>query len=255
MNLKYYLLSRIVFVAFICWLAMSAYIVYQTEQQSQYDTQAAAESITRQLQMQLLFINAGYGQLKRFPDFDLWQENSSVPGICIRFTRPEFTVIRSICNGTKIYAKNPPILFEKIYRGFFNPDFEIVRSISFNGQNYGSIIVAPGIELRLARSWEKLRDLMGLSALTIFTVCLLVYMTINRALHPAQEIVAVLEKMQKGRLSIRLPDYNLIEWQRTGSAINQLAVSQEKLLSERRNLTLKLIKTQEEERRILAQSA
>ncbi|MDP1771580.1 MAG: histidine kinase, partial [Methylobacter sp.] len=71
-------------------------------------------------------------------------------------------------------------------------------------------------------------------------------------LHPAQVIVAGLEKMEKGELSFRLPTFELDEWQRTGKAINQLAASLEQLLSERKKLALKLMNIQEEERRYLA---
>jgi glucose-6-phosphate-specific signal transduction histidine kinase len=75
---------------------------------------------------------------------------------------------------------------------------------------------------------------------------------VSRALHPAQVIVAGLEKMEKGELSFRLPAFELDEWQRTGKAINQLAANLEQLLSERKKLALKLINIQEEERRYLA---
>lgn len=74
----------------------------------------------------------------------------------------------------------------------------------------------------------------------------------SRALHPAQVIVAGLEKMEKDELSFRLPTFELEEWQRTGKAINQLAASLEQLLSERKKLALKLMNIQEEERRYLA---
>jgi len=58
--------------------------------------------------------------------------------------------------------------------------------------------------------------------------------------------------MEKGNLACRLPSFELIEWQRTAKAINQLAASQQQLLAERQKLTVKLINLQEEERRFLA---
>jgi len=101
-------------------------------------------------------------------------------------------------------------------------------------------------------AWDKTRSLMALSTVTVSAVCLLVYLSINRALKPAQTIVAGLEDMEAGHLAYRLPSFELNEWQRIAAAINQLAASQQQLLEERQNLVVKLINVQEEERRYLA---
>jgi len=93
---------------------------------------------------------------------------------------------------------------------------------------------------------------LGLAAMTVLAVCLLVYLSISRALRPAGIIVAGLESMENGNLAYRLPPFELIEWQRTAKAINQLAASQQQLLAERQKLAVKLINLQEEERRYLA---
>ncbi|MDD1623655.1 MAG: sensor histidine kinase, partial [Methylococcaceae bacterium] len=100
--------------------------------------------------------------------------------------------------------------------------------------------------------WENIRSLLGLSVMTVLAVCLLVYLSISRALQPARIIIAGLESMEKGNLACRLPAFELIEWQRTATAINQLAASQQQLLAERHKLAVKLINLQEEERRYLA---
>ena len=106
--------------------------------------------------------------------------------------------------------------------------------------------------MELQQAWDSVRALLELSSITIFTVCLLVYLSINRALRPAQTIVSGLEKMQKGDLTVRIPNFELLEWQSTSTAINKLAISQQQLLSERKRLSLKLINLQDEERRYLA---
>lgn len=251
MNLQFHLLSRITVVALMCLLATAATVLHHSGRQARQATQITAESLGKQLELQLLRINAGFGQANQFPDFDLWKQTGSVPGICVRFVSTD-NAARSLCNGAKLSGLNWPDSFETFYRRFLNPGFEITRAITFNGRVYGSLTVTPSAEMEIAQAWENIRSLLGLSAITVLAVCLLVYLSISRALQPARIIIAGLESMEKGNLSYRLPAFELIEWQRTATAINQLAVSQQQLLAERHKLAVKLINLQEEERRFLA---
>jgi two-component system sensor histidine kinase UhpB len=252
MNLQLHLLSRITVVALMCLFTTAAYVLYHSDRQAGQVTQATAESLGRQLEFQLLSINAGFGRAHQFPDFELWKQTSNMPGICIRFVSTGSAVQHSLCNGAKQTSLIPPEIFVTIYRRFLNPGFEITRPIAFNGRVYGSLTVTPNAEMAIAQAWDNIRSLLRLSAITVSAVCLLVYLSISRALRPAQIIVAGLETMEKGDLACRLPTFELIEWQRTATAINRLAATQQHLLAERQKLTMKLMNVQEEERRYLA---
>lgn len=251
MNLQLHLLSRIVVVTLMCLLATASYVLYLSDRQARQATQVTSASLAKQLEFQLLRINAGFGQANRFPDFDLWKQTGNAPGICVRFLSTDGAA-RSLCNGSKLADVNWPYSFETFYRGLFNPGFEITRPIAYNDRVYGELMVTPSAEMEIAQAWENICSLLGLSIVTVLAVCLLVYLSISRALRPARIIVAGLESMEKGNLACRLPSFELIEWQRTASAINQLAASQQQLLAERQKLTVKLINLQEEERRYLA---
>lgn len=252
MNLQFHLLSRITVAALLCLLATTAYVLYHSDRQARQATQITAESLVKQLEFQLLRINAGFGQANQFPDFDLWKQTGDVHGVCVRFVSTDSAVARSLCNGAKLSGLNWPDSFETFYRRLLNPGLEIMRPIAFNNRVYGSLTVTPSAEMEIAQAWENIRSLLGLSAITVLTVCLLVYLSISRALRPARIIVAGLESMEKGNLACRLPSFELIEWQRTAAAINQLAATQQQLLAERQKLAVKLINLQEEERRYLA---
>ena len=252
MNLQFHLLSRITVAALMCLLATATYVLYHSDRQARQAAQITAESLGKQMELQLLRINAGVGQVNLFPDFDLWKQTSSAPGICVRFVANNSSAARSLCNGANLAGLNWPYGFETLYRRLFSPGFEITRPIVFNGRVYGSLTVAPSAEMEIAQAWENIRNLLGLSIMTVLAVCLLVYLSISRALRPAGIIVTGLESMEKGNLACRLPSFELIEWQRTAAAINQLAASQQQLLAERQKLAVKLINLQEEERRYLA---
>lgn len=252
MNLKFHLLSRIVLIALLCFLSATAYVLYSTDRQSQQEARLTADSLDKQLEFQLLRINAGFGRPGYFPDLDLWRSFNPVPGTCIRFLSVDRQPVRSVCSGEAMMVQSWPDGFAGLYRWLFNPGSEISRPVTFNNRFYGSINVAPSAQMQVARAWASISGMMGLSAMTILAVCLLVYAAITRALSPARLIVAGLDKMQHGDLSYRLPTFELIEWQQTAAAINQLATGQEQLLSERRRLVLKLMAIQEQERRYLA---
>ena len=252
MNLKYHLIVNITFVAIFCFLATTAYVLYRVDQHSNQQSHIMLESISKQLELQLLRIDSGFGQANQFPDFSLWKKTHSVSGVCIHYSSENKAVTRVICRGAEWSDKKWPTLFETVYRSIFTPGLEVFRQISYKKQSYGYISIIPSVEMKLQHAWESVRALLELSSMTIFTVCLLVYLSINRALRPAHTIVSGLEKMQKGDLTVRLPDFELLEWQSTSSAINKLAISQQQLLSERKRLSLKLINLQDEERRHLA---
>lgn len=253
MNLQFHLLSRIVAVALVCLLATSAYELYRNDRQSRQITQAAAESLGRQLEIQLLRIDAGFGQPSQFPDFSLWKQTASIPGICVRFAAgANQAETHSLCNGARLSSSAWPKDFEKVYRRLFNPGFEVTRPIAFNHRVYGSLTVASSAEADIEQAWDNIGRLLGLSATTTLAVCELVYLSINRTLRPAGIIVSGLETIGKGHLNCRLPPFELQEWKQNAAAINQLTASQQRLLEERQKLAVKLINLQEEERRYLA---
>lgn len=252
MNLKFHLLSRIVLIGLICLIATATWVLHQADRASRDQARATADSIGRQLEMQLLRINAGFDLATRFPDQGLWQQINTISGTCVRFMPASGDQARSVCSGGKAPARSRPEWFENFYRWAFAPGAETKRPIVFHGRVYGTVVVTPGADMEIADAWQQLRGLMGLSASTVLALCLLVYGTVSRALRPAQIIIAGLESMRNGDLSARLPAFELTEWQRTGQAVNQLASRQQQLLAERRELALKLMTVQEEERRYLA---
>ncbi len=252
MNLQLHLLYRIAMVALLCLLVIASYSLYQSHRQAEQTTKQMADGLGKQLESQLMLTEAGIGHTNPFPDFELWKQTGSQPGLCVAYAASDSEMSHSVCTGTKPIEADWPAGFEAVYRRIFNPGWQAVRSIVSRGRIYGSLTVTPSAELEIAEAWNKIRNLMALSTVTVSAVCLLVYLSISRALRPAQIIVAGLEDLETGHLAYRLPPFELNEWQRIAVAINQLAASQQQLLEERQKLVVKLINLQEEERRFLA---
>lgn len=252
MNLKFYLLLHIVLVAIFCLAAASVYVLYRADRQTKHELRFTTESMAKQLEIQLLRIDAGFDRAERFPDLALWRDTRTVPGTCVRFVPEIGATIGSICHGAQSPAYAWPDAFESIYGLLFDPGTEITRPVRFKSRVFGSVNITPDAEMELAHAWTLFAAIAEVSLFTVAGICLLVYAVIHRALLPANMIEAVLVKMHGGDLSLRLPPFKLLEWQRTAAAVNELAANQQQLLAEGNRLSLQLMTLQEEERRYLA---
>ncbi|AMK77984.1 MULTISPECIES: histidine kinase [Methylomonas] len=252
MNLKLYLLSRITAAALLCLLATVAYVLHRSAEQSAAQAQNTLAALGKQLEFQLLRVSAGEKPASPFPDFDLWKQTGSEPGICASYLANDGKTMRNYCKGIDLSTHYYPPHFAELYRHLFGPNVDRQRLITYNGQIYGVLTVSVSAEMAIARAWEDVRHLLALSTITISAVCLLVYLAISRALRPAQTIVEGLHRLSLGDLAFRLPSFELLEWRDTATAINQLADNQQQLLAERQKLAVMLMNLQEEERRYLA---
>lgn len=252
MNLKLDLMLRIVLVAAACLAATAAFVLYQSNVEARSKTSTTAETLVRQLDFQLQRIAVSSDLPERFPDLALWADSSGATGLCVRFNGIKGGTSRSICRGGYSSAPSWPGWFEALYRSAFHPGMPVVRQVAFSGRTYGTVTVTPDAESAVARAWKDLRELLTLSLITVVALCVLIYASVDRALRPARLIVAALRKMADGQLALRLPRFEIAEWRYIGGAVNQLAGNLEQALAERRDLTLKLMNVQDQERRYLA---
>ncbi|ASF47036.1 sensor histidine kinase [Methylovulum psychrotolerans] len=253
MNLLHHLLSRIVAVALLCLLASTAYVLADNDRTAKQATWRITEALAKQLSFQQLQISSGFTGASPFPDFSLWKQTRPIAGLCVKFTAANSQQAHSLCTGEELASPAVPPYFTTLYRWFFTPGLAMTQTITLNGRTYGLLTVTPSADLEVTQAWENSRRLLGLSVTTVFAVCVLVYLSIRRALYPAQTIVQGLAALERGELAYRLPPFALAEWQRIAEAINQLAASQAQLLGERQRLAVQLLNLQEEERRYLAQ--
>lgn len=252
MNLKVQLLYRIIFIALICLTASASYVLYQTDKQAKYEANFTAQLIEKQVRTQLLSMFARNDLSSTFPNTELWPDINGVSGSCIQFLSRSENRRRNMCNQAVESERAWPEWFGVLYQQFFSPDFEVKKNISFNAMAYGSILVTLNTRIETARAWINLQAIIGVLFASIFTVCILVYFTINRLLKPAQLIITGLEHMRDGHLNTRLPPFNIKEWKQTSDAINALASSQEHAIADNKRIALKLMNIQEEDHRYIA---
>ena len=252
MDLKRHLFARILLIATVCLISSAYYVLYQTDQQAMHEANFTASRIESQVKSQLLQMFSRYDLRSTFPNTELWPNINGISGSCIQFLSRYEGRERNLCNETVEGERTWPVWFGTLYQHFFSPEFDVKKNISFNAMTYGSIVVTLNKRIEIARAWNNLHAIIGVLFVSIFAVCVLVYVTINRMLKPAQTIVTGLEKMRAGQLDTRLPSFDIMEWKRTSDAINQLAITQEQVIADNKQLALKLMNIQEEDHRYIA---
>lgn len=119
---------------------------------------------------------------------------------------------------------------------------------------FGRLEVKPEPAGTIRESWAKMRHLFWIGLGFFIAVNLAVYWMLGRLIKPLQPIVGVINQMEKGDLSARLPAFSLPEFDKIGHSLNRMgeSLAAERELEENRQLT-HLIQTHiEEERRSLA---
>lgn len=127
-----------------------------------------------------------------------------------------------------------------------------IRTIEFQGQTLGKLIITPDPTYEYAEIWKQITDLFFL--LSAFFVCinLIISWVIAQALKPTEKILSALDEIEKGNLEARLPEFQLPELARIGQKFNRMIGTLQKSIFQNHKLTQQFITLQEEERKTLA---
>lgn len=131
---------------------------------------------------------------------------------------------------------------EILYRGTIS---------QYPGFKAGEFLITPNVDSVAGSVWRQIRTVLGMTA-GILLLNLFIYLPVRRALRPSEQILAVMERMQAGDLSVRMPRPGLVELHRIATGFDDLADRLVQTLDEQRRLAQRLIAVREEERRHLA---
>ena len=250
-DLKTSLIGRIALVALACFVLVTAAVLWDSDRGERAGASGTADLVAKHLSFQLLRINAGFYLSRDYPDWDALLANNPARGQCVRLVNAHGDLVKSDCVGSVANQVEAPAWSSAIW-SFFTPEVHAESGVSYKGKDYGTVIVSSDSKVVASRAWNELRHLLILTALTIFALSVLVYVAIARALAPTGDVVTGLNKLSAGELSHRLPDFRLTELQRIAEVTNELAERIQAMLSERAELSRKLVNAQEDERRRFA---
>jgi len=251
-DLKTSLALRVAAVALLCFFVAAALALFGTYRDVRQANERLADIIDRQLQIQFYRIDAGLDALARFPNLEPVVDGVLGAGQCIRFLKPDGSLGRSSCVGVHRGDMEPPAWFVSLGGRLLATPADAIRPVSHRGKTYGTLLVTTETEAVLASLWKDVSGMLGLTALLIAAICALQYVAISQALRPTRDILAGLDRLSRGDLSCRLPNFRLIELQRISEVFNALAENLDRTTRERTALAAKLVDQQEQERSHLA---
>ena len=119
---------------------------------------------------------------------------------------------------------------------------------------YGKLVVEPNAAGGIREAWGKMRSLFWLGLVFFVLFNAVVYWMLGRWLQPLRPMLKAINSMEHGDLSVRLPNFDLPEFDRIGHSLNRMAESMaaERQLEENRQLTALIQSHIEDERRSLA---
>ena len=252
LDLKWSLTLRVVTVALACFFVAAAFALYGTYRELRQANEKVADIVVRQLQVQLFRIEWNTDAPGRFPDWDPVIDRVQGEGQCVQYIKPDGSVGRSSCVGVNRSDGQLPAWASSLGTRMLGTHTDIARPVSYRGKTYGTLVVTTETAVVLAKIWKDVSGLLGLTALVVGAICLLQYVAISRALRPTRDILVGLDRLARGDLSCRLPDFRLIELQRISEVFNSLAASLDQTTRERTALAARLVDGQEQERCRLA---
>jgi signal transduction histidine kinase len=251
-DLKLRLALRVVALSACCFVAASAYVLFETDQAARSRADWIVEIVASNLQIQQDRVHWGGIHFSQFPDLEDVATPLMSPGLCIAYRSRGGDTVQRFCSGTSPGEADAPKIFASLYRTLFNPAREVARPILFRNERQGDAVVSLDPGGVVAQAWRETSRLLAVVAITLFGLCVLIYFALARALRPTQVIHAGLERLAANDFKTRLPPFDLAELSSIPDVFNHLAESLDRTLAERNALTRRLIAVQDEERRHLA---
>ncbi|MBI4696848.1 MAG: HAMP domain-containing protein [Gammaproteobacteria bacterium] len=238
--------------ALLCLALAALFVPWQAHRDALAATRGTVVAATRLLELQLMRISAGYDLPERFPDWQAVAGVARADGSCVSFESTTGRPAKRGCSGTLSTRPPAPDWFAAVYRRLLEPGAAVGNDVAWAGQQAGRLTVTGDPDAEIASAWGALQRAFGLTALAVGGLAALTAWSIGRALKPTGTILAGLERLERGELASRLPDFHVREFARLSEAFNRLAASLEQHIAERAALAHKLLQVAEEERRTLA---
>ena len=250
-DLKLRLALRVAALAAICFIAVAAYALFDSDRVAKAKASRIAEIVARDLSLQQSQAQWLSVSINATPDL---QGIAALmePGLCIAYRDNAGAFRQGVCSGALADDIAAPEIFAVLYRAIFRPGEPISMPVLVAGSARGMAVATFDPATQIGQSWREASRLLSIMAFALAGLCVAVYAALARALRPTRAIGAGLNQLAANDLSARLPRFDLAELSVISGVFNTLAERLQTTLAERNALTRKLIEVQDEERRHLA---
>ena len=251
-DLKLRLTLRVAALAAICFLAVAAYTLFDSDRAARDRASRIATTVAKDISLQQSQAQWYSLSPSSTPDLQRVAAPLMEPGLCISYRDKAGDFRQGICSGALADEIAAPESFAALYRAFFHPGAPASMPLLVEGRVQGVAVATVDPAIQIGQSWREASRLLSIMAFALAGLCLAVYAALARALRPTHAIRAGLTQLAANDLSTRLPSFDLAELSAISDVFNTLAQKLETTLAERNMLTRKLIAVQDEERRHLA---
>ncbi|WFU17628.1 sensor histidine kinase [Bradyrhizobium sp. CB3481] len=250
-DLKLRLTLRVAAVAAVCFVAVAAYALFDSDRSARAKASRIAEIVARDLSLQQS--QARWLSVSTSATPDLQRVAALMePGLCIAYRDNSGAFLQGVCSGAPADDISAPESFASIYRAILRPGEPVSMPVLVDGTARGVAVATFDAAAQIGRSWREVSRLLAIMAFALVGLCIAVYAALARALRPTQAIEAGLQRLAANDLSARLPRFDLAELSAISDVFNTLAQRLQATLAERSALTRKLVEVQDEERQRLA---
>ena len=251
-DLKLRLALRVAALAAVCFLAVAAYVLFDSDRVTRARASRIAEIVAKDISLQQAQVQWFSLSPDRTPDLQRVAAPLMEPGLCIAYRNDAGDFRQGICSGALADDTVAPESFAALYRAFFHPGEPVSMPLLVDGKAGGVAVATFDPATQIGQSWRETSRLLSIMAFALAGLCLAVYAALARALRPTHVIRTGLTRLAANDLSARLPSFDLAELSAISDVFNALAQKLQATLAERNALTRKLIAVQDEERRHLA---
>ena len=249
MNLKLHLLLRMILLGLLCWLGVSLYVVAQSGRQTALALAATADQLQPLLEADVERRLVSLDADARYPDL-AWAASRFPEPLCLRYRSSDGATSQHGCSQPGTAAV--PAWLSGLLTALGPGPAPQRRTISIYNRALGTLEMEPDRGRLVEQQWHSVRELLGLSAVTLLALGTLSFLMIGHALRPTAGILAAIERLGQGADDLRLPPLHPREFGLIASGINRLAERLAQASAARAELTARLIGLQERERRELA---
>jgi signal transduction histidine kinase len=250
-DLKLRLALRVAALAGLCFIAVAAYALFDSDRVAKAKASRIAEIVARDISLQQSQAQWLSVSINATPDL---QGIAALmePGLCIAYRDNAGAFRQGVCSGAPADEVAAPEIFASLYRAIFRPGEPVSMPVLVAGSARGMAVATFDPATQIGQSWREASRLLSITAFALAGLCVAVYAALARALRPTRAIGAGLNQLAANDLSTRLPRFDLAELSVISGVFNTLAERLQTTLAERNALTRKLIEVQDEERRHLA---
>lgn len=139
------------------------------------------------------------------------------------------------------------------FMGLFSDPWESKRlPVEILGQPKGTIVITPDPSYEFGEIWNQFTGIFYLAGAFFILTNILVVWIVFRALSPVEFILKALTELESGNLKTKMPSLRTSELSAISSKFNNMVTALRNSIEQNHQLSQKLIRIQEEERKILA---